>query len=160
MKTNFPTALIIDSVHWTCYCFYTLLVSCLTNRPTRTSSSTDWSWQLLCPLKKRFTCCRCVTCAVAIATSLLPCQLLLCNFSSSMYFVIFLYSDRYKMSKRLKNYLDTTSESSSQRGHMHSPLRTLLHSAVLFCTHFSLRNYIHTLVHPRFPFVLHFWIRS
>ena len=157
-KTNLPTALVIEGIDWTCCWSYTLLVSCLTSRPRRMSSSTDWSWQLVCHLKYLITCCNCVTCAVVMATSLLPCHSACCYaiFALSMCFVCLLYYDGYKMSKRLKNYLDPTSGPRGQIGHVHPTSRTSLHSALQFYTPCSLRNYIPILVH--LPFIINSWI--
>ena len=53
------------------------------------------------------------------------------------------------LKKELTITLSSSGSRGKHRGHVH-PLRTctLLHSAKLLCTPFSILNYIHTLVHP------------
>ena len=48
-----------------------------------------------------------------------------------MYFVFLLYSDGYKMSKRLISYMDPTSGSRGLSLRVHTPLSTLLNSAYM-----------------------------
>ena len=66
-----------------------LLVSCLPNHPTKTSSSTNWTWQCPCSLNKFFHFCGCVICAVVMETSLFRYHLA-CYYVIFAHFVLFI----------------------------------------------------------------------